>query len=101
MLDIKNESAIRVSKIPDWCAEHIGHTINRSTVFRWRTRGCRGVKLETILVGNARYSTLEALERFFAGSTAAADGNPYRNSVPFGTTDPIQRAKSYLDSEGI
>ena len=101
-IDLHNETPIRFSEIPGWCEETIGHRVNRSTCHRWRTRGCRGVKLETTLVGGTRYSTIEALERFFAGATAAADGNNIV-CITGGMTDPaaIQRAESYLESEGI
>jgi len=45
-----------------------------SSLHRWRLRGVRGVKLETILIGGRRYTTQEALARFAAATTAAADG---------------------------
>ncbi len=35
-----------------------------ATVWRWATRGTRGVKLETILVGSQRFTTKEAIGRF-------------------------------------
>jgi hypothetical protein len=47
---------------------------NISTLHRWRLRGIRGVKLESILLGGERRTSQEALERFFERSTAAADG---------------------------
>lgn len=37
------------------------------TLWRWSQKGCRGVRLETILVGGIRYTSREALERFIAG----------------------------------
>jgi Protein of unknown function (DUF1580) len=45
-----------------------------STVHRWRLKGCRGVKLETIMRGGIRYTSTEALVRFFAAITAVANG---------------------------
>ncbi len=35
-----------------------------STIYRWRLRGIRGVKLETFLIGGRRYTSVEAIERF-------------------------------------
>jgi len=43
------------------------------TLHRWRTRGLRGVKLETVLLGK-RYTSREALQRFSEKTTAKADG---------------------------
>ena len=51
MIDIVNEQMIPLSKIPTWCKEHIGNRVDRSTVHRWRLRGARGIKLETVLIG--------------------------------------------------
>jgi hypothetical protein len=36
-----------------------------STIHRWRLRGCRGVKLESTHIGGVRYTSDEALQRFF------------------------------------
>lgn len=37
---------------------------SRSTVERWRTNGCRGQKLETMIIQNRRYTSIEAMQRF-------------------------------------
>jgi hypothetical protein len=47
-----------------------------STLHRWRLRGCRGVRLETCLVGGRRYTSEEAIARFIAATSAAAEGSP-------------------------
>ncbi len=47
-----------------------------STLHRWRLRGVRGIKLETALIGGRRYTSEEALDRFHARTTTAADGLP-------------------------
>jgi hypothetical protein len=44
-----------------------------STLSRWRREGFRGVKLETVVVGRRRCTSLEALERFIAATTERAD----------------------------
>jgi hypothetical protein len=49
------------------------------TIYRWMLRGIRGIRLETVLVGGIRYTSREALERFIAATTAAADGVPAAN----------------------
>ncbi|MBN1854575.1 MAG: DUF1580 domain-containing protein [Pirellulales bacterium] len=55
-------------------AESLPGQPNSATLWRWRTYGARGVKLETILIGGRRYTSREALERFIERTTAAADG---------------------------
>jgi len=48
-----------------------------ATLHRWRQRGVRGVKLETLLVGGRRYTSKEAISRFIERQNAAdADPSP-------------------------
>ena len=72
-----------------------GGGVHVATVHRWRMKGCRGVKLETILRGGVRYTSTEALERFFAATTAAADGQ----SAPPVTTNQRQRQIEQAERE--
>lgn len=44
-----------------------------SSLWRWHTRGIAGVKLETICLGGTRYTSAEALQRFFDQVTAAKE----------------------------
>ena len=74
MIDIVSEQMIPFSKIPAWCEKYIGHRVNRSTVHRWRLRGARGNKLETVLIGGRRYTSVEAILRFFEMVTSAGEG---------------------------
>ncbi|MEQ8847990.1 DUF1580 domain-containing protein [Botrimarina sp.] len=81
---------------------------HRSTVERWRLRGVRGVRLETWLVGGCRYTSYEALDRFFAATTASADGppcsgrsTPGRNAWPADSGPQDAEASRILDDAGI
>ena len=49
-----------------------------ATLWRWRTAGCRGVKLETMLYGGRRYTSSEAIRRFLN----AINGDPIRSGTP-------------------
>src|SRR5262245_30889651 len=62
--------------------------IDVSTINRWWIRGIHGIRLETILVGGIRYTSAEAMQRFFAATTAAAD----RCALPTRTTRQRERA---------
>jgi Protein of unknown function (DUF1580) len=53
-----------------------GRQTNVSTLYRWTTAGCRGVKLEYVQVGATRCTTREALARFFERLTEASTGEP-------------------------
>src|SRR5271157_803864 len=42
-----------------------GRKTHLSTLYRWASTGCRGVRLETIQIGATRCTSREALQRFF------------------------------------
>ena len=46
---------------------------HRNTVERWAREGLRGVRLESLLAGGRRYTSLESLQRFFDELTRVAD----------------------------
>ena len=65
MIDRNREQLIPITRI----AEHErlwpkGRTPHRDTISRWARLGCRGVRLESVLLGGRRYTSLEAIERF-------------------------------------
>jgi hypothetical protein len=37
-----------------------------ATLWRWVNKGCRGIRLESWLIGGLRYTSEEAIEKFFA-----------------------------------
>ena len=43
-----------------------GKKIHTCTLYRWASRGLRGIRLETIQVGGTTCTSQEALQRFFA-----------------------------------
>ena len=90
MIDLANETPITLAKSAQTLP---GGAVHVSTVHRWRIKGCRGVRLESFLRGGVRHTTREAIERFFAATTAAADGDtpPVRTSR--------QRERSMLRAE--
>ena len=55
-------------------AQRLPNRTATSTVWRWTMSGTRYGKLESIIIGGVRYTSVEALKRFIAQSTAAADG---------------------------
>ena len=42
-----------------------GRPTHPSTINRWAKAGLRGIRLETICVGGSRFTSIEALQRFF------------------------------------
>jgi hypothetical protein len=46
-----------------------GKSINLSTVFRWITKGVKGIRLEAVLAGGRWYTSEESLRRFMTRLT--------------------------------
>jgi hypothetical protein len=71
MIDFNSESLISFQE----ATQHAPGEPHISTLHRWRLRGIRGVRLETCLIGGKRFTTKEALDRFFESVTTVAEGN--------------------------
>jgi hypothetical protein len=59
-----------------------GRKVHVSTLYRWATVGCRGVRLETIQIGGTCCTSTEALQRFFEELTVARAGTYAPVSAP-------------------
>lgn len=99
-IDVQSETLISFREVPAWTKEHLGNRVHPSTIHRWRLRGARGVKLETLLAGGTRYTSAEALNRFFAGATAAADGEAYVVEPTVPDSKSMRDAEAFLRSQG-
>lgn len=72
-----------------------------STVWRWVTRGIRGQKLKTIVVGSRRFVTRASIQEFIDACNAAADGQPPRQRPSAQRRKEKERAKATLRQAGI
>ena len=73
-----------------------------STLWRWATRGLRGVRLETIRIGNCLCTSHEALQRFF-DLLSAEDGSSATRvrRAPARRRHAQEWAERELDKAGI
>lgn len=78
-----------------------GRGVSVPTTWRWAMRGIRGIRLESIMVGGVRMTTAEALQRFYAATTAAADGVPLPTRTPAARAREIAAAEAELSAAGI
>lgn len=75
--------------------------VNPSTVWRWTLRGCRGHKLETLLVGGQRYTSVEALERFVERLNGAAAAAAVATEGGNASDARLDSVEAELDKLGI
>jgi hypothetical protein len=97
MIDHENEQLLTLTA----AAKLLPSRPNVATLWRWRTAGVRGIKLETFLCGGRRMTSREALSRFFAATTAAADGEPIRSESPRQRERAIERAEKRAAELGV
>jgi hypothetical protein len=50
-----------------------GQGVDPATLWRWALKGLKGQLLETRMIGGIRFTSAEALDRFFDAVTAASD----------------------------
>ena len=63
-LDIHEEHMISLREAAKHLPKRNGRRAHYSTIFRWATKGARGRKLESVLIGGVRYTSIEAMRRF-------------------------------------
>jgi len=66
MIDSQSENIITLSQAADELPRRRrGRKTHLSTLYRWTTVGCRGVRLEFTQIGATRATSREALQRFY------------------------------------
>lgn len=76
-IDLSSETLESLADLARWDRiprRRHGKKLHVSTLFRWASRGCRAVKLDTVRVGGTLCSSRDALARFFARLSAADEG---------------------------
>ena len=64
-----------------------------STLWRWHRKGISGVRLETICLGGIRYTSVEALQRFFAAVTEAKSAKASGHAVEEGQRNDSRESR--------
>ena len=62
--NLNNEQAIPITDVPHYVPVRQGKRVHNSTVYRWMTKGVRGRRLESFMVGGMRFTTVESIARF-------------------------------------
>ena len=75
MIDISQEELITFAEAAKRLPRRrAGRKVNVSTLHRWCTRGCQGVRLEFLKIGGIRCTSMAALQRFFDALTERDQG---------------------------
>ena len=72
-----------------------------STIWRWHSKGIAGVRLETLCLGGTRYTSAEALQRFFDAVTQVREEQGLASISPSDSGTRSQRTASRLQELGL
>jgi hypothetical protein len=110
-IDVARESVFSFGEAARYVGKLKGtKPIALQTLWRWATRGCSGVVLETIFVGGMRCTSKEALQRFFDAVTWARASAPTSGVAPrvvsggvaeVGDVDGVLRRAGISADEGV
>ncbi|MGO8899479.1 MAG: DUF1580 domain-containing protein [Isosphaeraceae bacterium] len=93
MIDTIAEKPIPLDQIPpEVIPGRGGKPVHPVTLSLWHRRGVRGVKLETLLIGGRRCTSIEALNRFYQAVSQARSKHPSHQPTPAG--GPAEAAPS-------
>lgn len=110
-IDLNNETLGSLSEITRLLPPYQGRRIHPSTLWRWSSRGIRGIRLETIRLGGRILCSVEAVTRFSAKladlDQQQADNDPLpvrqkaRKRTPTQRDRDVARARRELERAGI
>ena len=100
MIDIEREHLIAIRDVP----RHLppkgnGRRLHISAVYRWMSRGVRGVVLESVRIGGTAYTTREALQRFADRLNDTRGGPTPRSRTTLTRKRQLERAERRLAEE--
>ncbi len=95
-IDIQTERLIGLDEAAKLFPGRDGGSVHKFTVGLYARRGKKGVKLETVLAGPRRCTTIEAVQRFIEAITAVANGEQPVQAVA--TRTRRQKNKAVRDS---
>jgi hypothetical protein len=107
MIDLAAEHVLTLSQAAKHVPKRRGKHAHSSTIYRWATGGCRGVKLEAVRIGGTICTSVEAVQRFIDRLTAGDKGlqqsaQPYICPHQIRTRErQIAAAEQHLDAAGV
>lgn len=97
MIDLTTETVFPVTEAP----KYIPGRPSLGSCWRWVLKGVGGIKLESILIGGKRFTSVEAIQRFCDRRTAAADGAPLPPRTPSQRQREVTAAERECEEAGL
>jgi hypothetical protein len=94
--DLRDDQPMSMLDAADFLGRLTSKKPHVSTLWRWCTKGCKGVMLESICIGGKRFVTATAVERFIEASTALRPGQPAEESASPPTPSPAKALLAHV-----
>lgn len=101
MINTQSEHLIIMSEVPNHVPKRRGRKVHLASPYRWAKAGLSGVRLETIYIAGAQYTSTEALERCWHRLTAVNTGISNEPASKKRATAAHSRAMRELEEAGI
>ncbi len=102
MIDINNETLISLTEAARTLpSRHPGKRLHVSTIWRWVTYGCKGIRLETCRIGGSVFTSREAIARFSQAMTEPRMPDPKHRPDRRPSLRQIEAAESACQRHGI
>lgn len=82
MIDLGSGRLVALADVPDHLPAKRGRKVHLATVHRWATRGVSGIRLETLRIGGAKFTSAEALQAFCERLSTGGDGAALAPHLP-------------------
>ena len=73
MIQMLSETLIPINQVPVHLEKITGNRPHIASTYRWMKHGIAGIRLETLFIGGTRFTSEQALGRFFQESTKAKE----------------------------
>ncbi len=100
MIDIDKGTLVSLRQVPRHLPPRAnGKRVHISAVYRWASRGVKGVVLESVKLGGTTYTTIEALQRFADRLSEVRNARNPRPGRTLTRERQLEQARRRLDDE--
>lgn len=97
MIDLDREKPLTLAQ----AAKLFPNRPNSATVWRWCTKGARGIKLDSSTIGGRLYTSEAAIQRFIESRTRKTTGPVIPMRTPEQRKRAYEKAMERLEAAGI
>jgi hypothetical protein len=98
--DLRDDQPLTLPDAASYLGRLTGQKPHLSTLWRWCSKGCKGIRLESICIGGKRFVTVKAISRFIEASNVSNTGRPEQPPPPSCQAMPAKRVLANVMRHG-